>query len=159
MPAGGSEPDPGKVAREFRSINTTFRRLAASFGRLARLWERAAATSQHGATPRRKSRLSAQLRAHMKLQGRYIGTMRNLPATKRAMVKKIRAEKGIMVAIAAARKMASYLTKDRRAELKLHGQYIGTIRGLEPRQRAKVKAIRAANGVRAAIAEARRLAS
>ena len=37
----------------------------------------------------------------------------------------------------------------------LHGH---TMRGLKPRQRAKVKRVRAAKGIRAAIAEARRMA-
>jgi hypothetical protein len=40
----------------------------------------------------------------------------------------------------------------------LQGAYMGTMRGLKPRQRAQVKKIRAAKGVRAAIAAARRLA-
>ncbi len=35
-----------------------------------------------------------------------MGTMRGLPATKRAQVKRIRAEKGIRAAIAAAGRMA-----------------------------------------------------
>jgi len=34
---------------------------------------------------------------------------------------------------------------------------MGTMRGLKPAQRAKVKRIRAAKGIRAAIAEARRM--
>jgi len=34
---------------------------------------------------------------------------------------------------------------------------MGTLRGLKPRQRAKMKRIRAAKGIRAAIAAARRM--
>ena len=49
------------------------------------------------------------------------------------------------------------LTPARRAALKLHGQYLGYMRGLRPREKSQVKKIRAAKGVRAAIAAARRL--
>lgn len=51
------------------------------------------------------------------------------------------------------------LTAARRAALKLQGQYMGTLRGLTPPQKAKVKKIRARKGVRAALAAARRLAA
>ena len=50
------------------------------------------------------------------------------------------------------------LSAERRAALKLQGQYMGYLRGLRPRQKARVKALRAAKGVRPAIAFARRLA-
>lgn len=49
------------------------------------------------------------------------------------------------------------LSAERRAALKLQGQYMGHLRGLKPRQKAQVKALRAAKGVRPAIALARRL--
>jgi hypothetical protein len=49
------------------------------------------------------------------------------------------------------------LTAERRRALKLHGQYLGSIRGLKPRQRAQVKKIRAAKGARVGIAAARRM--
>ena len=51
------------------------------------------------------------------------------------------------------------LSPERRAALKLQGQYMGYLRGLSPRQRARVKALRAAKGVRPAIAFAKRLAN
>ena len=50
------------------------------------------------------------------------------------------------------------LTAEWRRALKLQGQYMGTMRGLKPRQRARVKKIRAEKGIRAAIREARRMA-
>ena len=50
------------------------------------------------------------------------------------------------------------LTPARRAALKLQGQYMGYMRGLRPRQRAEVKALRVSKGVPAAIALAQRLA-
>ncbi len=50
------------------------------------------------------------------------------------------------------------LSPARRASLKLQGQYMGYLRNLKPRQKARVKGLRATKGVRAAIAAARRLA-
>ena len=47
------------------------------------------------------------------------------------------------------------LIAKQRAALKLQGNYMGTMRGLKPAQRAKVKKVRAAKGIRGAIAEAR----
>jgi hypothetical protein len=51
------------------------------------------------------------------------------------------------------------ITPARRVQLKLQGQYLGYMRGLKPHQKSQVKKIRAAKGVRAAIAAAKRLAS
>jgi hypothetical protein len=51
------------------------------------------------------------------------------------------------------------LTPERRAALELQGRYMGFLRGLKPAQKAKVKKTRETKGIRAAIAEARRLAS
>lgn len=50
------------------------------------------------------------------------------------------------------------VSRERRAALKLHGQYIGQLRSLKPRQKARVKALRATKGVQAAITFAKRLA-
>lgn len=50
------------------------------------------------------------------------------------------------------------LSPARRASLKLQGQYMGYLRALKPRQKARVKALRAKSGVRAAISLARRMA-
>jgi hypothetical protein len=50
------------------------------------------------------------------------------------------------------------LSPARRASLRLQGQYIGHLRTLRPRQKARVRAVRAAKGVRAAISLARTLA-
>jgi len=50
------------------------------------------------------------------------------------------------------------LSPARMAALKLQGQYIGYIRTLEPRKKQRVQALRAQKGIRAAIAQAKRLA-
>lgn len=50
------------------------------------------------------------------------------------------------------------LSAERRTALRLQGQYMGHLRSLKPRQKARVKALRAAKGIGPAIAFARRLA-
>ena len=55
---------------------------------------------------RRRPRLTAQWRAALKMQGRYMGMMRGMRPAGRARIKKIRADKGIEAAIAAAEKMS-----------------------------------------------------
>jgi hypothetical protein len=49
------------------------------------------------------------------------------------------------------------LSAGRRAALKLQGQYMGHMRGLKPRQKTQVKALKAAKGMPAAIVLAQRL--
>jgi hypothetical protein len=99
------------IARELRIIRTSFRQLARSFGQIAPLLGKGAmamATVQEDMRrPRKRPRLTAATRAALKLQGKYMGTMRALPASKRAIVKKVRASKGIHAAIAKARRLAS----------------------------------------------------
>lgn len=96
------------IAKEMVQIRTSFRRLAKSFGRIAPLLA-AAANSQSSAqkdASRRKPRLSAEQRRALKLQGKYMGTMRGLKPAQRARIKKIRATKGIRAAISAAQRLA-----------------------------------------------------
>jgi hypothetical protein len=69
---------------------------------------------------------------------------------------------GPLAAVAAARPerrrpQKLKLSAERRAALKLQGQYMGHIRLLKPRQKAQVRAARASHGTRAAIALAKRL--
>ncbi len=63
-----------------------------------------------------------------------------------------------MIPEPSTRKRRLTLSPKRLAQLKLHGQYIGLIRNLEPAQKAKVKAVNAKKGIREAIAMAKRLA-
>lgn len=50
------------------------------------------------------------------------------------------------------------ITPERRAQMKLQGAYIGLLRKLGAKQKAKVQRLRADKGVRRAIAEAKRMA-
>ena len=76
-------------------------------------------------------------------------------------------EQGLVSSTAVVRKAATRRAKvkprrrvsaARRAAMRLHGTYLGTIRPLSKANRAKVKAIREKSGVRAAIAVAKRIA-
>jgi hypothetical protein len=55
------------------------------------------------------------------------------------------------------RRRSPTLSPKRRAALKLQGRYMGHLRGLKPRQQARVKALRAAKGVQGAIQLAKSL--
>jgi hypothetical protein len=58
-----------------------------------------------GAAPVARGPVSAKRRAAMRIQGQYMGAIRPLSAVQRAQMKKIRAEKGVEAAIAAAGKL------------------------------------------------------
>ena len=58
---------------------------------------------------------------------------------------------------ASSRQRRRRLPAGRRDALKLQGQYLGHMRHLGPRQKVRVKALRAVKGLRAAVALARRL--
>jgi hypothetical protein len=61
--------------------------------------------SAQGNPARRRLRLTPQRKAALKLQGTYIGTMRMLPAMKKARVKREREARGMVAAIRLARKL------------------------------------------------------
>jgi hypothetical protein len=97
------------LAKEFRSIRTTFRQLATSFSRIAPILTAVPDVSTVAVgekRPLKKPRISRAYRATLRLQGKYMGTMRGLKPRQRAQVKRIRAETGIRSAIAAAERMA-----------------------------------------------------
>ena len=96
------------LARELTTIRTSFHRLASAFGRIAPYLaiEPEVITVNSDGRRRRKPRLSAAQRAALKLQGKYMGTMRGLKPRQITQVKKIREAKGIRAAIRAAEKMA-----------------------------------------------------
>jgi len=97
--------DVATLSRELRTIRTSFRQLAAAFSRITPILTKRAPVSSNGTGPaRRKRRITASHRAALKLQGRYMGTLRGLKPRLRSKVKKVRAAKGIQAAIAAARR-------------------------------------------------------
>jgi len=97
------------LLKELRTIRTSFRLLARSLSRIAPILTAAPelSTGADGeGRPRKRPRISRAYRAALKLQGKYMGTMRGLPPRNIAQVKRIRAEKGIRAAIRAAERMA-----------------------------------------------------
>jgi len=92
------------LKRELYAIQVALRQLQRSFDRLA---PALAAGSTAPMPARRKMTMTPARRAALKLQGQYMGQMRNLKPQHKAKVKKIRAEKGIRAAIAAARRLSS----------------------------------------------------
>ncbi len=104
-------PQPKTVlAKELRTIKSSFTQLARAFERIAPLVMPAAGTPNPALMQiqtRRRPRLTAQRKAALKLQGRYMGMMRGMRPAGRARLKKIRADKGIEAAIAAAERMSS----------------------------------------------------
>lgn len=99
------------VTRELRTIRRSFVNLARSFDRLApALASSVSGNGGQGAGKtsggRRRPRLSASQLKALKLQGRYMGTMRGLSARSQAKVKAVRKTRGIHAAIAEARKLS-----------------------------------------------------
>ena len=102
-------PQPSTIiAKEIRTIRTSFNKLARSFGKIAPLLAAQTASDETGGgkRPRRRPRLTAEQRKALKLQGKYMGTMRGLKPSQRVKVKKIRSAKGIRAAIAAAQRLS-----------------------------------------------------
>jgi len=98
------------ISREIGSIRRSLSNAGAALGRLAPLLERLArqrATEGPGAATRAPLRLSAERRSALKLQGQYIGHLRNLKPRQKAQVKALRVSKGMAAAIALARKLGA----------------------------------------------------
>ena len=126
--------------------------------------------------------LSPELRAFRQIQGVYAGYLRNFTGATRERIKAIGQAKGFDVAVAEMRKLLPAkgapqkantkasparkppaqgrvapakkptMTRQRRAQLKIHGAYIGMMRGLADPAKAKIKALAKEKGMEAAIA-------
>ena len=96
-------PSRRSVRRELRSIQTSLSSIARALGRLGSSLEKGAASVRPGrrATPK----LTPARRAALKLQGQYIGYMRNLRPAQRTRVKAMRGAKGVLAAIRLAKQL------------------------------------------------------
>ncbi len=137
-PAIGSTPEPRPSARDIRGLRERLGETRKEFaGRLGVspgivfLWE-------SGKTQPRRAESLRRLREAM-----------SAPQGGRAMVVR---------RVSAAKRTLS-LSPRRKAALKLQGQYMGHMRQLKPRAKAKVKATKATKGYAAAIRLAKRLAA
>jgi hypothetical protein len=93
------------LRRSLHSLAKAFGDFGDALGRIQRASTNGAGTSSKPA--RRRMRLTPKRRAALKLQGKYLGTMRGLKPRQRSAVKRIRAEKGIQAAIREAVRLAS----------------------------------------------------
>ena len=86
------------IRNALRALDRALRRLSVSVG----------TSSANGAAPARRTlRLSPARKAALKLQGQYMGYLRNLKPKQKAEVKALREKKGIRPAIARAKHFAA----------------------------------------------------
>jgi len=98
-----------RVAKQIAAMRRSVNALARSIRNLApaiRQLERAAAAPRRGRGRRRPLRLSPARRAALKLQGQYMGYLRQLTASQKKQVKIAREKKGLRQAIALAKRLA-----------------------------------------------------
>jgi hypothetical protein len=130
-------------------------------------------------TPKGKPRSSAKQADARRIQGRYLGFLRNFKGAERARIMALGKKSGIPAAVAemiklrgkkaapvskvaapknvpaakkapAKKKLA--LSPQRKAQLKVQGQYIGFMRSLPAAKKARMKALAAKKGMAAAVA-------
>ena len=105
-------PSHSRLRKQVRAVGVTLRQLERQLRGVVRVLAKesraTAARSVAAAKPavRRKLRLSPARRQALKLQGRYLGYMRQLKLAQKARVKALKAKKGMRAAIAMARKLA-----------------------------------------------------
>ena len=96
------------LSAEILNLRGTVRALERSVRRLAFMLGQLDGRVERRRKPRVASRkpLSAKARASLKLQGRYMGYMRQLKPRQKAQVRRIKETKGVRAAIERARKLA-----------------------------------------------------
>ncbi len=87
--------------RSLKAVDRSLRRLAFMLGQLDGRIERRSKPRVGSGRP-----LSAKARASLKLQGRYMGYIRQLKPRQKAQVRKIKETKGVRAAIAKARRLS-----------------------------------------------------
>ncbi len=95
------------IAKEIRTIRRSIPALDRSLRRLAFMLGQLDGRVERRRKPRVASRrsLSAKARASLKLQGRYMGYMRQLKPRQKAQVRKIKEAKGVRAAIHSAERL------------------------------------------------------
>ena len=87
------------IGRAFADIESTLERL----DKRVRQMDRRSRTAK----PRRPAVLTPKRRAQLKLQGAYMGFMRQLKPAQKARIKAVKAKRGFEAAIKAAKRLAS----------------------------------------------------
>jgi hypothetical protein len=96
------------ITKQIRMIRSSLTAIDRSLGRLVALTNGAGRGASWERGPqKRKLKLSPKRRAALKLQGSYIGYLRNLQPRQKAQVKALRAEKGFRAAITFAKRLAA----------------------------------------------------
>ena len=96
-----------KMTREIKSLRRSLKAVDTSLKRLVPLLATAMeGRASEGGRIIRRRRISPQRRRELKLQGRYIGYLRQLRPRERADIQKVRTRRGIEAAIRKARQMA-----------------------------------------------------
>ena len=96
------------VGREIQVIGRSLSNIARALVRLTPLIAAASgATSRNPMDGARKLTLSPKRRAALKLQGQYMGYLRNLKPAQKTRVKAARTTKGIRAAIALGKRLAN----------------------------------------------------
>ena len=97
------------MSREIRAMRRSVSNLDRSIRRLAPMLRAMALTNGSngvGVGRRRRPRLSAKQRAALKIQGRYMGFMRQLRPKQKAEVRRIREKMGVIAAVKRAESLA-----------------------------------------------------
>ncbi len=95
------------VLDQLRALRSSLRGMERSLARLIAATNGAVRRASRGeGRPRRKLKLTPARRAALKLQGRYIGYVRQLSAKEKVRVKALRAKRGYTLAIALAKRLA-----------------------------------------------------
>jgi hypothetical protein len=95
------------VSREIATLRRSLKAMDRSLRRLGPKLRKVVESPAKSATGRvgRKLKLSTKRRAQLKLQGQYIGYLRNLKPKQKAEVKRLRERRGMEIATARARKL------------------------------------------------------
>lgn len=95
------------IGREIATLRRTLKAMDRSLRRLSPKLRRAVRVPKNAGSTRlgRKLKLSPKRRAQLKLQGLYIGYIRQLKPRQKAEVKRLRESKGMQKAIALAQKL------------------------------------------------------
>ena len=104
MPLKAGSRTEQRVSRVRLALRDIERQLGKLVARIRQLEQR---TSPVGPTKRRSLKLSPRRRADLKLQGAYMGFMRQLGPRQKARVKALKAAKGFPAAIALAKRLAA----------------------------------------------------
>jgi hypothetical protein len=96
-------PRRSSVKRSLAAIERGFRSIEVELARLAKRVR----TAERQATrkPRRGLKITPKRRAQLKLQGAYMGFMRQLKAAQKARVKAVKEKRGFQAAIRLARRL------------------------------------------------------